>query len=271
MANKVHEVTVVNALTGTGMIVSWKSALGSVLYYSVYRGLSNDGAYTKIATNISVNFYLDNTAYQNERTDYWYYVTATDNLGESEPSKGVTDEATSRRSMSDQLQPIFEGTGSGLSIPRILSYQTKRNEIILRRDGALCDLWVLKTAGPVCTACWDPARMQPSYDDCPTCFGTGLLGGYELFPGLLFKFEPYVNTQILSDSGKKLTSPPRSWCSPYPPIQPGDVLVRRSNNVRYEAQNIGPKIVHEIAFRQEFDLIQIQRRENPGVFLLGVS
>src|ERR1700677_2904560 len=99
MANKVHGVTVTNALTGTGQLIQWQPATpGSVLFYSVYRGLSNDGAYTKIVSNLTLNFYLDNTAYQNERTDYWYYVTATDNLGESTPSEGVAEAAVSRRS-----------------------------------------------------------------------------------------------------------------------------------------------------------------------------
>lgn len=269
MANKVNCVKVANALTGTGMLVSWQPNVGNVLGYNVYRGLSNDGAYTQIATGLSVNFYLDNTAYQGERTDYWYYVTAVDNLGESEPSEGVTDEITSRRSKPSELTPIWER--GGVSLPRILSHQTRLNELILRRDGALCDLWVLKTAGIRCPTCYDPARMQAGIDDCPVCFGTSWQGGYERFPGVLFKIEPYTVGRSLSEAGEKWNSPPRSWSSPYPPVQPGDVLVRRSNNFRYEFNNIGGKIVHEICFRQEFDLVQIQRKENPGIFLLGTT
>lgn len=266
MAEKIRGVTVTNAIIG--MMVNWFVPDGYVIGYNVYRGLSNDGSFVQIATGLTVNFYFDQTAYQGQRTDYWYRVTAVDGMGEGPQSEGISDINVARRSKQSELNPIWRGTG-GPDIARIMSQWVRRDELALRRDGSFCDIWILKTAGTRCSNCYDPARMQPKFDSCPLCFGTSYQGGYELFSSLLVKIEPYTSTRTLSEAGEKWNEIPRSWCSPYPPLKPGDVVVRKSNNVRYEVQGVGSKVVSDILIRQEFDLIEILRKENSGIYLLG--
>lgn len=265
---KIQGVTVTNPMTGTSLLISWAASPSPVIGYSVYRGLSETGPFDLLQAGITVEFYLDTTADQRQRTDYWYAVTATDATGESVPSTPATNTQFAKDS-SGGLARL--GLDSEMNHELILSEIVRRNEILLRRGGELVDIYVRKTAGPKCPNCYDPVRNQPKYPNCNVCYGTTYEGGYLMCSGVLAKIEPYRDTRELMDMGFKWRVIPRSWITTYPLIRPGDILVRHLNNRRYELQNIDIKLSRGIITRQEFDIMEFQKTERPEIFMLGVT
>jgi hypothetical protein len=82
------------------------------------------------------------------------------------------------------------------------------------------------------------------------------------------KIEPYREGRQLVELGGKLTVTPRSWILSYPLVRAGDIVVRQLNNRRYEIQNVDVKLSRGIITRQEYDLIEVTRRENPEIFMV---
>ena len=258
-------VTITTPMTGTSLLVSWEPEVAPILGYNVYRSLSPEGTFSQIAAGIGVNFYLDTNALQNERTDYWYKVSATDGAGEGPLSAAATITPMAL------IDPKADTSRLGFSIEMnqesILSEMVRRNSLLLRRGGEITDIYIRLTAGQKCTNCYDPVRNQPKFPNCPVCFGTSYQGGYQKFASQLMKIEPYREGRQLVELGGKLTATPRSWILSYPLVRAGDIVVRQLNNRRYEIQNVDVKLSRGIITRQEYDLIEVTRRENPELFM----
>jgi len=265
----VQGVTVTNPMTGTSLLVSWAASLSPVIGYSVYRGLSQAGPFELLQANIAVTFFMDLTADQRQRTDYWYAVTATDGTGESLMSVAANQIPFARISSAEEMTRL--GEQAEMNHRLILAEVVRRNEYLLRRGGEVVDIYIRKTAGVKCSNCFDPIRNQPKFPECPVCYGTTYEGGYDSFPSVLAKIEPYRDYRELADAGYKWRVIPRSWITTYPLIRPGDILVRRLSNRRYELQNIDVKLSRGIITRQEFDIMEFQRTERPEIFALGVG
>lgn len=79
----------VSATAGTAKItLSWSAASGSPLGYSVKRGTTSGGPYTRIAANVTGTSYVDTTA--TTGTKYRYVVVSTSRGGESANSSEVS-------------------------------------------------------------------------------------------------------------------------------------------------------------------------------------
>lgn len=266
---KVQGVTVTNPMTGTSLLVSWTASSSPVIGYSVYRALSSLGPFDLLQSGISVDFFMDITADQRQRTDYWYAVTATDLTGESLMSESANQIPFARISSAEELTRL--GEQAEMNHRLILAEVVRRNEFLLRRGGEVVDIYIRKTAGTKCSNCYDPVRNQPKFPECPVCFGTTYEGGYESFNGVLAKIEPYRDNRELMEAGFKWRVTPRSWITTYPLVRPGDILVRHLNNRRYEMQNIDVKLSRGIITRQEFDIMEFQKTERPEIFALGAT
>ena len=92
-------------------------------------------------------------------------------------------------------------------------------------EGVLMYLFGKKNRAERCPDCWDEMRQQRSRHDCPTCKGTGFVGGY---------YDPvpiYVNVspeQVSVDvplSGSTLSAQMSGWAPGLPLMNVGDILV----------------------------------------------
>ena len=263
---KVLGVFITNQLDGGSLLVSWGPLSVPVLKYKLYRALSMNGDYLLVGDDIHVSSYLDISAYQWQRTDYWYRVSGVDDSGEGPLSDPVVNFAFAKDSSSGLTRL---GEAASMNHARILYEVVRRNELLLRRGGEQVDVWVKKTAGERCTACYVPERDQPTYATCSVCFGTGFTGGYEKYPDVLMKIEPYKDQRTLVKVGNKWLATPRSWVTTFPLMRPDDVVVRRFNNRRYIVGGIDEKISKGIVTRQEFDLMECTLAANQQIFMIG--
>jgi len=265
---KVEGVFITNQLDGGSLLVSWGAPSVTVLKYKVYRALSMSGTYTLIKDDVHVLFYKDTTAYQWQRTDYWYKVSAVDADGEGPLSDPVVNFAFAKNSSSGMTRL---GDAGSMNHARIMYEIVRRNELLLRRGGEWVDVWIRKTAGEWCTSCYVPERDQPSYATCPVCFGTGFTGGYEKYADVLMKVEPYKDQRQLVKIGNKWMATPRSWVTTFPLLRTDDVVVRKFNNRRYIVNGVDIKLSRGIVTRQEFDMLETTLAANQQIFLIGVT
>ena len=113
--------------------------------------------------------------------------------------------------------------------------------------------------GPGCS-CVDDIRGRSSKNDCPICFGTGIVGGY-------FKPQP-LKVSFMNSPSKMITmsyqeigeedSPIQFWTSNYPLIQNEDIIVDK-NNVRYIIMNWQPTYKNYTLLRQQCQMKRLPR------------
>lgn len=66
-----------------------------------------------------------------------------------------------------------------LNVEDVSSEIQRRERVLLEAIGELCDIWVRKQNGDIC-GCIKHKNIQSADPDCPTCFGVGYVGGYDL-------------------------------------------------------------------------------------------
>lgn len=267
--DKVCDVIVSNPLTATSLIISWKQAKDVITGYNVYRGFSKQGVFVKITpVPIQQTNFVDVTAQQRSHTVYWYYVTAMNGSLESIPSEPNYNGLIAKDD-SDRTLPRM-GRLPEQNQDRILREVVRRDGLLLRRGGEHVDFYTRITAGPKCTrpGCFQPAYNQPADPNCPVCFGTTYVNGYDKYPDVLCKIKPITTKLTLLEMGLKIDSTPAAWFGTYPIVSDGDVLVRRFNNKRYELNNVQQVISKGILTRQAFDIREYLPTQLPVLFTL---
>jgi hypothetical protein len=97
----------------------------------------------------------------------------------------------------------------------------RKKQVFLRsRSGISAAILAKKSWGIHCGRCWDEVRKLPTDPDCPDCFGTGYPGGYTKQFNALALLQP-TNTAYAE-------------IGPDPYVDPGDVFVDRTLNIRYK-------------------------------------
>jgi hypothetical protein len=215
---------------------------------------------------VGPTFYLDQTATQFWRTDYWYYVTAVNTLlvesAQSSPVVNYNFAKVSNQGLLTQL-----GNQLDMNHLRILQEMVRRDELMLRRGGETVNYYVRRTSGTHCD-CFVSERGQTADPNCPNCYGTSFNPGYDKYANVLMKIEPYAERGNLMEEGFKKTSTPRSWVTTFPLVRAGDVVVRTLYNRRYEVQNENVVLSRGVILRQEFDLMEMTLTQVPELFAL---
>ena len=114
------------------------------------------------------------------------------------------------------------------------------NKFLLKSGADLCQLFRKKIVGTRCTNIECPAHnnyQQEGSDDCPVCFGTGFVDGYDFLGEILVRFAPDMETYELTAGGLLRKIKPRTWTMPDPEIRKFDILINFS-----QPQMIGQKI-----------------------------
>lgn len=119
-----------------------------------------------------------------------------------------------------------------------------RLEMMIQQTGEQCYLMQRKWSGEQCPCL--TSHRNHAYKRCSTCYGTGFIGGYDVFfnprnnrTGKIFvRFSAAEEDLIIEDKGLAQEYKPNAWTIPFPNIKAKDWIVRfdeRGNELwRYE-------------------------------------
>jgi hypothetical protein len=110
----------------------------------------------------------------------------------------------------------------------------RRNKFILDQSGERVKCFIRKYVGPKC-GCYSFTNKQPA-SDCLTCFGTGIIGGYDGPYDLIIAPDDADRSIAQSNRGRSLTHNYETWTGPSPLLSQRDFIVKL-NGDRY---GLGP-------------------------------
>lgn len=178
--------------------------------YNVYRGISLGGIFYKLNSQpIPLPRYEDSNVNRNPNTQYFYKVSSVAILFDGTIVEG-------------ELSPpvIFHIPTTNKWFKKI----NERNMWILKNTGVLMDLYVRKTEGEECKYCWDDAREQGRVD-CPECYGTGFVGGYEPMTQIYVRQKPAQQQLDLTPQGYAVNNNPGAWTISPVQLRNRDLLI----------------------------------------------
>lgn len=179
--------------------------------YNVYKGTSINGIYYKLNKEpIYTNRYEDNSISLNPNSRYWYKVSTV-----SVFSDGVSSESLLSEPIMYQVK----------NENKWFSKVNERNMWILKNTGVLMDLYVRKSDGEKCPDCWDDIRGQSENTSCKTCFGTGIVGGYEPMFQLYVRQKPAGQQLDIGGQGYVFNSNPGAWTISSVQLRNRDILL----------------------------------------------
>jgi hypothetical protein len=111
----------------------------------------------------------------------------------------------------------------------------RRNRFILEQGGERVKVFIRKQLGVPCTCIADDYHKQPQ-NDCPRCYGTGILGGYEGPYDILIAPDDAERRIAQKDMGRNLEHVYEVWTGPAPILSQRDFLIK-INGERY---SVGP-------------------------------
>jgi hypothetical protein len=115
----------------------------------------------------------------------------------------------------------------------------KRNNWILEQGGERVKLFLRKVVGVKCPCHWDPRILEYSeqpINNCPECFGVGILGGYEGPIDIIIGPGQGQQSIRQTPNGRKREHVYDVWMGPNPLVSQRDFIVKQ-NGDRY---SIGP-------------------------------
>ena len=105
----------------------------------------------------------------------------------------------------------------------------RKNLVLNRYSGRTMKLIKHRSWGQHCPECWDEYLYRIKYDECPTCYGTGWVGGY--FDPIEFKslITPSPKYNQINMFGDWRPSDTMLTTVNFPPLQVRDVVVDERN------------------------------------------
>lgn len=131
-----------------------------------------------------------------------------------------------------------------------------RNRYILDQGGERAKLFIRKWMGPICPN--HQVNYGQSYNDCPICLGTNIVGGY-LGPYDIKIAPPETEKMVeLADMGLHIRYDWTTWTTNWPLLNPRDVIIRQ-NNERYAVGPVNPQGARGAIFQQHFTMSYIDQ------------
>lgn len=134
----------------------------------------------------------------------------------------------------------------------------RRNMWILQQGGERVKVFIRKWSGVTCR-CWDYQYLS-ARQDCLSCMGTGIVGGYEGPIDLIVAPPEAEKTIQLLDLGMHISYDWNSWTSPYPLLNDRDFIVRQ-NNDRFSIAHINPQGSRGAIYQQHFMLSPLDQKD----------
>jgi len=133
-----------------------------------------------------------------------------------------------------------------------------REKFILEMGGETVKYLKRRFEGTKCSVCWDEVRQQAE-NDCISCFGTGIVGGYyDVLDIKVSLVNPAVKQITMQDHGMKSIIQPKSWTIWEPEISNKDIFVTKMNK-RFWIVNVTPSLWRGLILRQSFDTELIEQ------------
>lgn len=149
-------------------------------------------------------------------------------------------------------------------VGRTTQEHIRRIFLVCRQMGERVILFKRKISGTTCE-CYSQRRGD-GMRDCPNCYGTSFVGGYDVYPRILMR--PLVQQTKLQagEFGILMDATPRAWMPIVPEITDRDMILRLFPDGRYRAYEIhnltrkidGPSAIPVI---QEFSLKLMEPHE----------
>lgn len=128
----------------------------------------------------------------------------------------------------------------------------RRNRFILEQGGERVKIFLRKHVGIPCTCPPDDAHKQP-LNDCPKCYGTGILGGYEGPYDALIAPDDAERRISQKDTGRTVEHAYEVWTGPVPILSQRDFLVK-INGERYSIGSIRFPSNRGMVLQQHFNI-----------------
>lgn len=178
--------------------------------YNVYKGMSSNGIFVVVNEQpLLTNRYEDHDVSRNPNVVNWYKVSTV-----YETSGGWVE--------GDQSKAVcFEVHNTDRWFQKI----NERNLWILKNTGMLFDLYTRRYAGELCKRCYDDVRGRAGAPDCPQCFGTGFVGGYDPAFQLYVRLKPTENALGVSTQMYVNENAPGAWTISPTKLMNRDLLI----------------------------------------------
>jgi hypothetical protein len=157
----------------------------------------------------------------------------------------------------------------------IFKHMVAYNAWIFEQVGEPAHLMFRRTSGDRC-GCGTAQDFTQARTACPSCFETGIIGGYYGPVDFLFQDPDSALTRTLDEGGTKVERKSRSYLGRTPIVQDGDMIVR-INGERLVISGVTYKMPRGVLVQQEFDVallptkdtrygIPLFEPENPVIF-----
>jgi len=216
------------------------------IYYNIYKGLSQNGIFYKMnQDNLTSNKYEDHDVNANPNISNWYKVSTT------------------YLSKDDKF---IEGN---LSLPCCYMVHNtdkwflkinERNLWILKNTGQLYDLYTRKYDGEHCERCYDEIRGRSGTNDCPVCYGTGFVGGYDPAFQIYLRLKPAENSLGISNQQFVYEDSPGAWTILNTKLMNRDILIGPTGKI-YHVLSSMINQAGGYLFHQELRLKAIDMRD----------
>lgn len=127
----------------------------------------------------------------------------------------------------------------------------RRNSWLFEQVGEPAWLMFRRTRGKVC-GCSATGTGQPR-TACPSCFETGIIGGYFGPFAFLFTDPDVAATRKIDEGGVLVERDSRCYLGPSPIVQDGDLIVRK-NGERLVISGVAYKMPRGVILQQEFNV-----------------
>tara|TARA_B100000745_G_scaffold300573_1_gene255439 strand:+ start:5925 stop:7148 length:1224 start_codon:yes stop_codon:yes gene_type:complete len=134
----------------------------------------------------------------------------------------------------------------------------RRNRWILEQGGEAVKVFIRKWLGDRCS-CWSDTHKQ-ARNDCLSCFGTGIVGGYEGPFDILIAPQDGERRVELTPSGLAVMHQYEVWTGPTPMLSQRDFIVRQ-NNDRYTIGAVNTPSHRGNLLQQSFAIGYISERD----------
>lgn len=134
----------------------------------------------------------------------------------------------------------------------------RRNKWILEQGGERVKVFIRKWFGERCS-CWDE-QYRISKNDCPICYGTSYVGGYEGPYDIIIAPPEAEKTVQLLDMGLHISYDWNTWTGPYPLLNDRDFIVRQ-NNDRFSIAHVNPQGSRGAIYQQHFMLSPLDKKD----------
>lgn len=127
----------------------------------------------------------------------------------------------------------------------------RRNRWILQQGGERVKIFLRKTVGEHCS-CVSITHKQPK-NDCPGCYGTGIVGGYEGPYDIVIAPDDAERRINQIDNGRQVDHAYEVWTGPSPLISQRDFIVK-INGERYSIGGVRMPSNRGMVLQQHFNI-----------------